>query len=402
MRRHLAIIALFLLAAPTPAFANKWLAWLEELSGPGAFEGKLRWAGEVGCLTSPATTEEMVALMAATKQQIDAKDNRAVAETYAAIREAIQQSEGRDGDAKARSFLTDVHTARLKTGSNVEAAQEYRNSASPLLDPADRTKRAVKLLLDALPESEALAPSSDQRDKPSRPVPDPASTTPRDPSTDSIRSYEFVATFRENLSRFNRCAVDRSNNLLTIQIEAAWLNDDRLKARRVDGGYPGYTRAVTVSAIGYLPIGRVLPLIVGGSKYWSRDVPPWGRAVELGTGVGTIGLSGTTIEYPDQWRFTIPLRARVLPSEIIWLLAERGKRAPHRSVRMPEATRASRVRRMLQSIQYHYGADVIIGRIDNQVYSDVGPKPNTLRNEVVRSRGVTLDIGTLIRARAGR
>lgn len=393
------VAALSIVIASPPAYANKWLAWLEELSGPGAFDGKIRWGVEVGCLTSPATTEEMLAILASTKDQIDGKKGRAVAETYAAIREAVQQSVGRDGDAKARSFLADIQAARLKTDSNADAAEAYRNAGSPSAVPTDRTKYAVKLLLDALPSSEALTPPTDQR-KPQQAAPGTVPTTP--PTDDPIRSYEFVAKFRENLSSFNRCAVDRSNNLLTIQIEAAWLTDGRLKNRRDDGGYPGYTRAVTVSAIGYLPVGRVLPLIVGGSEYWSREVPKWGRAVEVGTGVGTIGLSGTTIEYPDQWRFTIPLRARVIPSEIIWLLAERGKKPPHRSVRIPEATKANRIRRMLQSIQYHYGADVILGRIDNQVYSDAGPRPVTLRNEVVESRGVTIDIGTLIRARAGR
>lgn len=386
---RLAVVAAFsIVIASPPAYANKWLAWLEELSGPGAFEGPIRWGVEVGCLTSPVTTVELMALLAATAAEVSGASSDDVSRTYDAVRLEIGESEGSNDEAKVEHLLAGLDALRDPAQTNAQLADAYTKKTGRT---TETTKQALTWLLDVIPVSFDKATLSGARAQAATAL--PVAGLP----------YKFVARFRENLSRFSRCAVDRSNNLITIQIEAAWLTDT-LKDERADGGYPGYTRATTVSAIGYVPIGRVLPLIVGSAGRWSREVPAWGRFIELGTGVGTIGLSGTAIEYPDQWRLTLPMRVRVLPSEIFWSLAECGKKpGSHRSSRVPtEASAADKIRRALQSLQYHYGADLIFGRINSGVYSDLGPAAETLSNEIVRSHGVTIDIGTLIRARAGR
>lgn len=389
LRLALAVAFSIVIASPS-AYANKWLAWLEELSGPGAFESKLRWGVEAGCLSSPTTRLQLLALLASTAAEVAQKEDQAGV-TFEAVRTEVNSFSGRSEDERLQNFFAALDDARGKAATNAGRVDVYATATGRGL--SGTTRQALVWLLDVVPEAVDGVDASSAR------------ATQLASALGRGISYDFLGRFQKNLSRFNRCAADRSNNLLTIQIEAAWLTDT-LKDERADGGYPGYTRAVTVSAIGYMPLGRVLPFVGRNGRvgwHWKEDVPTWARFIELGTGVGTIGLSGTTIEYADQWRLTLPMRVRVLPSEIFWSLAECGsKTTNHRSSRVPTAaSKADRIRRMLQSLQYHYGADLIFGRINSGVYSDLGPSTETLKNEIVNSHGLTFDVGTLIRGISG-
>ncbi len=369
MRRS---VPAFLLAAvllnaltPTNAAALKWLAWLDELSGPGEFDGVGFLAGDVVCIGAPLSPPETLALVAYTSAglqvPVQASTWRAQATIFENVIRAIDSEVGATREERLEALLRDIEAAQ-------KALRPY--SQRTLLDA----------VLALRPERSAHRAALDEL------------TNALDPS----RAYDpgFWADYEENQRRFRRCRVDRSNNVVSIQLELSWLTDDRLKD---ETRYTGKTRITTMSAIAYVPVGRLL------RWRWSQPVSPLGRSVEIGLGVGAYSVDGTTVRNIDMWRGVIPLRVRIIPSEIIYALKGCAcSPVDALNVRLDPTRSGSRWRRFWQAFQYRYGWDMVIGTIDRTLYGELGPQTADERNEWVRSHGWVVDAGMLFRAAAGR
>lgn len=287
-----ASIVLFttLLGAPQPAHAMKWLAWLEELSGPGPYENNWIWTAEVACLGS-------------------------------------------------RPELESIQRAYL----NVLARRVTTNTVSP-------------------------ADSS-----PDVPAADAQSSAP---------GRAELEAFEKELTKLYRCRPNRSNNIMSVQLEyGSWEDKPR-------GRYLNEATLHNISAIAYFPLQRVVM-----PWRWDKDVPRWSRWVEVGVGVGAYGLTGSAIRDNDLWRGVIPWRVRVIPSEIFYNMREDRAR---------DAFSPQRTRRILQAVQITGGYDWLLGRLDERQFDAPGLQVSEQRRERVRSVGLQIDLGMIAKGAFGR
>lgn len=163
-----------------------------------------------------------------------------------------------------------------------------------------------------------------------------------------------------------RCKANRTNTMFTLQLEVGFWNDNPDPDR--------YTGDVTLNSFELL---AYLPLHQFGAPA-NRAT----RAIELGAGIGVYKLSGDeTVVDPDYWRGSIPLRVRLIPSELFF---------------GTDARVSPRARRVLQAIQLRAGWDFLPGTISSDSFS--GLPPGKTSNEFVATAGVQFDVGTLISA----
>jgi hypothetical protein len=126
-----------------------------------------------------------------------------------------------------------------------------------------------------------------------------------------------LACFGRDKKQAGPC-LSRNGVRAYVVLEKGWWNDDP------NPNFAGNTYIHTYQAVTYFPIGRL-------------------RAVDLGAGFGLYRISGASVQDPPLWRASIPLRARVVPSEFF---ADR-------------LTDRARLRAALRSITYHVGWDWI-------------------------------------------
>lgn len=319
-----------ILLVPTTARANRWLAWLEELSGPGPYDGYLITA-DVACLGSaPSDTEA--------------------------------------------GGLAVYSLARLSTRSDAVAVEAFDGVMAELSQPGLMEDDMALLAKVLSGDASTLTPYIKSR---------PAAT-----AATPVAATDLWQDYQRQQRRFRRCRVDRSNNLLSVQLEVGRYKDD-LKGDR----YEGSTSLTTISAIAYLPVERLI------RWHWTRPLSRAGRFLELGAGVGAYGLRGTTLRDEDLWRGVIPLRLRVIPSELVYALFKDNKGWLDTS--LDPATRANRWRRVLQAFEYRIGQDLVLGTLDRDLFGEAGPQTTDQRREWVRSYGLNVDVGIVFRALIG-
>ena len=170
------------------------------------------------------------------------------------------------------------------------------------------------------------------------------------------------------------CRLDRANVVASIHYEGGRWDD-------TPDDYSADTKLRSYLAIVYIPVPRF---------YTRGDLPRYSRAIEVGIGGGAYQLTGSTIRDKNLWRGVVPLRLRMIPSEILWEMARDG--AP---MRYDTASWKARVRRALQSIQYRVGADWVLGEWDPEPFTVAKPSG---RNELVPTHGFEIDLGLLARA----
>jgi hypothetical protein len=172
------------------------------------------------------------------------------------------------------------------------------------------------------------------------------------------------------------CRLDRSNVVASIHYEGGRWDD-------TPNDYGAETKLRSYLAVIYIPVPRF---------YTRGDLPRYSRAIEVGIGGGAYQLTGSTIRDKNLWRGVVPLRLRVIPSEIVWEMAKDG--AP---MRYDTSGWKARARRALQSVQYRVGADWVLGEWDPAPFVVAGAQPSG-RNELVPTHGVEIDLGLLARA----
>jgi hypothetical protein len=166
------------------------------------------------------------------------------------------------------------------------------------------------------------------------------------------------------------CKADRSNTLLTLQLEMGFWDDDPDPDR-----YTGDTSLKSFELIAYLPVHSL----------FKTEINRFTRATDLGAGIGFYKLSGQTVRDPDYVRGAIPVRVRLLPSELFF-----GK----------DAKPNPKLRRALQALQVRAGWDFLPGTITSASFNGL---PNgESSNEFVFTFGVQYDLGTLIWAAANK
>ena len=166
------------------------------------------------------------------------------------------------------------------------------------------------------------------------------------------------------------CRADRSNTLFTLQLEMGFWNDNPDPDR-----YSGDTNLKSFELIAYFPVHRI----------FRTEITRVTRATELGAGIGFYKLTGPTVADPDYLRGAIPLRVRLLPTELFY-----GK----------DSKANPKVRRALQAIQVRAGWDFLPGTISSASFNGL---PNgQASNEFVATAGVQFDLGTLLWAAANK
>lgn len=341
MRRLLKSTLLLALAlnllVPSNAHANKWLAWLEELSGPGPYDGFLITA-DVACLGSSPSDPEAFGLFLYSVVKVYSRSEQAAIEMF-------------DG------FMT-----RMNSRPDQKLTEAELKLFTAGLSGDISTLRA------------SIKGTSGETTAGSKPP-------------------DFGALWEEyqrQQRRFRKCRVDRSNNLLSVQLEVGRFKDD-LKGDR----YEGTTNLTSISAIAYLPIERLLVWD------WKRPLSRAGRAVELGMGVGAYGLRGSTLRDDDMWRGVVPFRLRVIPSELVYALVKQGRAKAGLNVALNPRTEPNRWRRLLQSFEYRVGRDLVLGTLDSDLFGDAGPTTTDQTHEWVSSHGFNVDLGIAFRALIG-
>ena len=351
-----ATVLLALFFAPAPSYALKWLAWLDELSGPGPYRG---WGvvADIGCIASRLRPQQDFALLVYTYAQQEKTD---AAEAFERVIAAIEMADGATEEEKFRNFMATMRSQAPKPGVAVDLPSTYAD-----------------LNLDKIVRS------------------------------DVFLNDRFWSEYEKNQNRFSRCRVDRSNNLLSVSLELDVVKD-RLKYKR-DTPYEGKTDLVAMAVVGYVPIGRIgqLASLVRGRKHrWGHNVPAWGRTIEIGVGAGAYGLTGSTLTNRDMWRGIVPLRVRALPVELVWQLVASHKNKNRTTggldTSLPPEDKASRLRRAAQAFEYRFGQDLVIGTIDARLYGDNGPRTTDDQNEWIKSHAVTVNLGMVYRAAFGR
>lgn len=347
---------------PAPARANKWLAWLEELSGPGPFHGWVVTA-DVACLGSPPEDVESAALFLSAAVKARNGSDAEAAQAFDAFMTPIYQRQNLQllpGDLKTlgglllnqKMALPVTFNPAVGIGVANQTTQAAANAAQPNADAQAAANAA------GTPEAEAAA-------------------------------IAFWTEYERQQRRFRRCRVDRSNNIVSIQLEIGRYSDDDRSAQR----YEGHTRLTTVNAIAYLPVERLI------RWNWRRSLSPGGRFVEVGTGVGAYGLNGSTLRDEDLWRGVVPMRVRIIPSEFVYAMFRPTK--PGLDVSLNPKTEANRWRRLLQAVEYRFGQDLVLGTLDRDLYGAEGPVTIDQKHEWVRSYGFNFDLGIAFRALIG-
>jgi hypothetical protein len=166
------------------------------------------------------------------------------------------------------------------------------------------------------------------------------------------------------------CKADRSNTLVTLQLEIGIWDDDPDPAR-----YTGDTTLKSFELIAYSPVHTL----------FRTEINRVTRATDLGAGIGFYKLTGPTVHEPDYVRGAIPLRVRLLPSELFF---------------SENSTTKPKVRRALQALQFRAGWDFLPGTISSTSFN--GLPSGESSNEFVGTFGVQYDIGTLIWAAANK
>jgi len=177
---------------------------------------------------------------------------------------------------------------------------------------------------------------------------------------------------REEAKRVRKCSADRTNVITTVSGEFAGWNDKQDPTR-----YTGDTRLKSFLVIAYSPVFR--PFSERGNFLT--------RSVDVGTGFGAYHLTGTTIADAsgEYWRAVIPVRLRIIPSELIGAPGLKNKK---------------KLRKFLQAIQYRFGYDFVPGTIVSTSFNNF-PTRQTER-EWIETKGVQVDVGTLIWSRSQR
>jgi hypothetical protein len=326
------------LLVPTTASANKYLAWLEELSGPGPFHGAV-FTADVACIGSPPNDAESLGLF-----------------VYAAAK--IEGASDADAALRFDTFMSPVYQRtdkQLIEGDVVELFKELRTQLLTANFDNPPVRSAVTAVLPT------AAPSA---------------------------IVGLWNEYERQQRRFRKCRVDRSNNIVSIQLEIGRYKDD-LDDKR----YEGTTRLTTITAVAYLPVERLF------RWDWKRTLSPGGRFLEVGAGVGAYGLDGDTLRDEDLWRGVVPMRVRLIPSEIIYALYK--PRKPGLDVSLNPRTEGNRWRRLFQAVEYRFGQDLVLGTLDSDLFSDAGPSTTNQKHEWVRSHGFNIDLGIAFRALIG-
>lgn len=345
-RRAASLALVMALAMPSMSYANKWLAWLEELSGPGPFHGWVVTA-DVACLGSPPNDAESLGLMVvAAVKSVNGTDQKATDEFDKLMASVYQRPSAQ---------LTSAELDLL--GSSVfRLTPDLIKSLGTLIAPQ------VNLVPNA-----AGAPAGD------------AGTEPL---------LGFWAEYEKQQRRFRRCRVDRSNNIVSVQLEFGRYHDDTK-----DKSYTGETQLTTINAVAYLPVERLV------NWNWKRSLSHGGRFIEVGTGVGAYGMSGSSLRDRDLWRGVVPFRVRVIPSEFFYGLYTAQKAGL--DVSLNPKTEGNRWRRALQAIEYRFGQDLVLGTLDHRLFGQEGPVTTDQTHEWVRSFGFNFDLGIAFRALIG-
>jgi hypothetical protein len=139
--------------------------------------------------------------------------------------------------------------------------------------------------------------------------------------------------------------------------------------------YSGDTSLKSFELIAYLPVHSL----------FRTEVNRVTRATDVGAGVGFYKLTGATVHDPDYVRGAVPLRVRLLPSELFF--GNDSKKNP-------------KLRRALQALQVRAGWDFLPGTISSASFN--GLPIGETSNEFVGTFGVQYDLGTLIWAAANK
>lgn len=159
------------------------------------------------------------------------------------------------------------------------------------------------------------------------------------------------------------CKADRANTVFGLQLEMGFWDDNPDPAR-----YSGDAHLKSFQLVAYFPVHKI----------FATDVNRATRAIEFGAGLGAYKLTGQTVIEPDYWRGSVPLRVRVMPSELFF-----GK----------DSKKSPQLRRALQAIQVRAGWDFLPGTVSSDSFNGL-PSGKT-SNEFVKTVGVQFDLGSL-------
>lgn len=160
------------------------------------------------------------------------------------------------------------------------------------------------------------------------------------------------------------CGVDRSRTVVSLVLEFGFWDDQPKR-------YIGDTRLRSYQAIAFFPLHRAL-----GPSVQPNILT---RSIEIGVGVGAYRLHGGTVREQDLWRGSVPLRSRIIISELV-----------------PAVSKLSnRWRKALQTVQLAFGADLLPGRLRSESFNGLNVDEEW---DFVPSRSVQVDLGALVRA----